>query len=154
MKRFALLAMLALCGCAGRSPSIYPVTPKDITEGKARLLVYAPDVVKVSYPWETEVMLVGRATAYPQRIYLLIFSTEGRKELFSVAPAVQRYYSFKMHPFDRGFYPRDGVIVMTVSLHELRGFNFLGQPQPGPAWLYDIRPIRYTYSLEAQIGSR
>lgn len=148
-----LLMALLLCGCASRQAAIYPLNVEDITRGRARILVYAPEVVKVSYPWETEVMLVGRASAYPKRLYLLIFAMEGQKEKFSVAPAVRRYYRFNMSPFSAPFHDRDGVVVMTVSLHEFKGFNFLGEPIEAQPWLWDIHPIRFTYSLEANNGS-
>lgn len=143
-----LLAMVGFC-CASAPPPV-PKTPADVIKGSASIKVAAPRVVRVRQPWQVDVLLLGAPTSYPDSMYILAVSTETGQTLFSVSPAIQRYYTLPMAPFHNSFYPRDGVQVYYFSLHKIRGFSIFGEVELGPVWLSDSAVVRYTYSLEAR----
>jgi len=93
--------------------------------------------------------VAGSPNAFPQPIYVLRLAEGNRFDLFTFSPQVQRYYAFQMAPFDPPFYPQAGTAVFIVSLHEVRGFDFMGNIHIKEPKLTERCVVRYTYTLEA-----
>ncbi len=110
-----------------------------------------PREVKVDHPWVTEIMFVGHPSLYPQSLYVLSIRMEGDVTRTAISPHVQRYYALRMRAFSNAFHPTDGETPVVVALQELRGFDFLGQMQPGKTVLREVNYVRYTYNLEAAL---
>ena len=95
-------------------------------------------------------MIVGAPEAFPKPVYVLRLAEGDRFDLFTLSPQMQRYYAFQMAPFDPGFHPQAGTAVFVISLHEIRGFDFMGNVHLKEPRLTERCVVRYTYTLEAE----
>lgn len=123
--------------------------PEEITTGGRMIFVAAPYSVSVRARWRLEVILTGKPELYPDSVYVMIVAAESREDRLLIAPHVRRYYLFDMVPFDPAFYPRAGTYVVTVSVHPVLGFDFVGNVYVDEAILEDHAIVRYTHALMA-----